>query len=123
MRQMELLPDLPPLAQPAVYFMTDGVRIKIGYTERPPKRRGGELKTEVIYVQPGDELAERTAAGRATGSGQPSGSRRRQRCSCGWRFRWTGAPRAVRSPRWSGSRTTLIASAPPKARRGVILSM
>lgn len=59
MTQMTLLPELPALAQPAVYFMTDGVRVKIGYTERPPRRRGGELKTEVIYVQPGDEVAER----------------------------------------------------------------
>ena len=59
MNQLSLLPELPPLSQPSVYFMTDGVRVKIGYTERAPKRRGGELKTEIIYVQPGDEVAER----------------------------------------------------------------
>jgi len=56
---MTLLPDLPAVAQPAVYFMTDGVRVKIGYTERQPRRRGGELKTEVIYFMPGDEVTER----------------------------------------------------------------
>jgi hypothetical protein len=59
MTQMTLLPDLPALSQPAVYFMTDGVRIKIGFTERPPRRRGGELKTEVIWHMPGDEVTER----------------------------------------------------------------
>jgi hypothetical protein len=58
--QLTLLPDYEP--EPFVsqiYWMTDGIRVKIGYTERPPKRRGGELKTEVIYTEPGDELAER----------------------------------------------------------------
>lgn len=61
MAQLTLLPDLrePDPFVGRVYFMTDGVRIKIGYTERPPRRRGGELKTEVIYTEPGDELAER----------------------------------------------------------------
>ena len=59
--QLVMFPD-PEGPEPflgRVYFMTDGVRIKIGYTERPPKRRGGELKTEVIYAEPGDEVAER----------------------------------------------------------------
>lgn len=59
MTQLLLLPELPAIAQPTVYFMTDGVRVKIGYTERQPRRRGGELKTEVIYHMPGDETAER----------------------------------------------------------------
>ena len=61
MTQLTLLPEYeePYPFIGRVYFMTDGVRCKIGYTERPPKRRGGELKTEVIYVMPGDELAER----------------------------------------------------------------
>ena len=58
---MTLLPDLegPYPFVGLIYWMTDGVRIKVGYTERPPRRRGGELKTEVIYVEPGDKLAER----------------------------------------------------------------
>ena len=61
MAQLTLLPEYeePYPFIGRIYWMTDGVRIKIGYTERPPKRRGGELKTEIIYVQPGDELAER----------------------------------------------------------------
>lgn len=59
MTQLLLLPELPALAQPTVYFMTDGVRVKIGYTERAPRRRGGELKTEIIYAMSGDEVAER----------------------------------------------------------------
>lgn len=61
MTQLTLLPDIeePEPFIGRVYFMTDGVRVKIGYTERPPRRRGGELKTEVVYVMPGDELAER----------------------------------------------------------------
>lgn len=60
MTQLSLLPQPEP--DPfvgRVYWMTDGIRIKIGYTERPPKRRGGELKLEIIYIAPGDELAER----------------------------------------------------------------
>lgn len=61
MTQLAMLPELrePDAFTGRIYFMTDGVRIKIGYTERPPRRRGGELKTEVIYTVPGDELAER----------------------------------------------------------------
>lgn len=61
MTQLTLLPEIdePYPFVGRIYFMTDGVRIKIGYTERPPRRRGGELKTEVIYTEPGDELAER----------------------------------------------------------------
>lgn len=61
MTQLAMLPGMRELDRTAgrVYFMTDGVRIKIGYTERPPRRRGGELKTEIIYTLPGNELAER----------------------------------------------------------------
>ena len=55
---LTLYPDLPASTQPGVYFMTDGIRVKIGYTERPPRRRGGELKTEVIYFMPGDMATE-----------------------------------------------------------------
>lgn len=42
-----------------VYYMTDGYNIKIGYTAREARRRGGELKTEVIYSTPGTQLDER----------------------------------------------------------------
>jgi hypothetical protein len=56
--QMTLLPELPG-KNPGVYFMTDGIRVKIGYTERQPRRRGGELKTEVIHFIPGDISTER----------------------------------------------------------------
>ena len=61
MTQLTLVPEYenPEPFTSRIYWMTDGVRIKIGYTERPPRRRGGELKTEVIYAEPGDELAER----------------------------------------------------------------
>jgi|SRR5215467_7267368 len=59
MTVLTLYPDLPTARQPGVYFMTDGIRVKIGYTERLPRRRGGELKTEVIYFMPGDILTER----------------------------------------------------------------
>jgi hypothetical protein len=59
--QLTLLPgyeDQDPFTS-QIYWMSDGIRMKIGYSERPPKRRGGELKTEVIYTMPGDMAAER----------------------------------------------------------------
>lgn len=56
--QATLYPELPPNGS-GVYYMTDGIRIKIGYTTRLPRRRGGELKTEVLHFLPGDMFTER----------------------------------------------------------------
>lgn len=56
MHQLTLV-DAPVLG--SVYYATDGCNIKIGHTERQPKRRGGEIKTEIIYSVPGGLLDER----------------------------------------------------------------
>lgn len=55
--QDSLYPDLPP-DQGGCYYMTDGIRVKIGYTERPPRRRGGELHTELLLFIPGPPAIE-----------------------------------------------------------------
>jgi hypothetical protein len=44
-----------------VYYATDGCNIKIGYTRRPARRRGGELGVTILYTEPGSELDERRA--------------------------------------------------------------
>lgn len=57
--QLELFPGLPPVVRPTIYCMTDLVRVKFGFTDRPPRRRGGELKAEVLFSYDGDMEAER----------------------------------------------------------------
>lgn len=57
MTQATLMPELPA-ARGGTYYMTDGIRIKIGYTDRPPRRRGGELKTEMLLFIPGPPSTE-----------------------------------------------------------------
>lgn len=57
MTQLTLIKNAPKLG--SVYYATDGCNIKIGHTERQPKRRGGEIKTEIIYSIPGGLIDER----------------------------------------------------------------
>src|SRR5262249_55719537 len=55
--QDTLYPDLAP-TRSGVYYLTDGVRIKIGWSARPPRRRGGELKAEFLLFIPDGETTE-----------------------------------------------------------------
>jgi hypothetical protein len=57
MSQSSLYPELPPSLS-GCYFGTDGIRIKIGFTERPPKRRGGELDLDILFLIPGGPEVE-----------------------------------------------------------------
>lgn len=66
MTQLTLLPDLPGTpAEPRtgiVYLMTDGLKLKWGYTSRGVRQRSGELRAQVIGFMPGtrkDETAFR----------------------------------------------------------------
>lgn len=52
----DLVPEVP---QSSVYYATDGLNIKIGFTSREPRRRGGELKARMILAVPGTMLDER----------------------------------------------------------------
>ena len=74
MHQLTLV-DAPVLG--SVYYATDGCNIKIGHTERQPKRRGGEIedgdastRARVACLTSGVI----TGCGRSTGSAAPSGS-------------------------------------------------
>lgn len=51
------LVDLPVMAE-VVYYATDGCNVKIGRTISP-RRRGGELRVEMLHTIPGSELEER----------------------------------------------------------------
>jgi hypothetical protein len=52
---MEQLSILPATASAGrVYYATDGWRIKIGFTTRSPRRRGGELAAQILWAEPGD---------------------------------------------------------------------
>lgn len=42
-----------------VYYGTDGLNIKIGFTSREPRRRGGELRLRMILTVPGTIFDER----------------------------------------------------------------
>ncbi len=58
--QLSLLPHLvetSPLGQ--VYYATEGCNIKIGWTARTPKKRGGELNVDMLVTFGGGELDER----------------------------------------------------------------
>jgi len=55
------LPDMPEVTgEGQVYFFWDGrLYIKIGWTARPIKRRGGELRAIPIMAIPGSRLLEK----------------------------------------------------------------
>jgi hypothetical protein len=52
------LVDAPLIGSEVVYYATDGYNIKIGRTISP-RRRGGELRVEMLHTIPGGELEER----------------------------------------------------------------
>lgn len=58
MQQLSLFPE-DVVATGHVYYATDGWRIKIGYSTRPPRRRGGELTARIVYAEPGSMQLER----------------------------------------------------------------
>jgi len=51
------LVDPPPTATEVVYYATDGYNIKIGRTNSP-RRRGGELRVQMLHTIPGGQLDE-----------------------------------------------------------------
>lgn len=56
----EPLPGMPAKEAPGlVYFAWSAPYIKIGYTERELKRRGGELKVQMFLSVPGSRLDEK----------------------------------------------------------------
>lgn len=57
MRQLSLI-DVPETTTEVVYYATDGCNIKIGRTVSP-RRRGGELRAEMLYTVPGGDFEER----------------------------------------------------------------
>lgn len=62
MTQLTLLPELPDSrAEPrlgVVYLMTDGLKLKWGYTSRGIGQRSGELRAQVIGFRPGTRADE-----------------------------------------------------------------
>lgn len=57
MRQLSLV-EMPETAAEVVYYATDLYNIKIGRTISP-RRRGGELRVEMLYTIPGSDFEER----------------------------------------------------------------
>jgi hypothetical protein len=55
----QTLDGQPATERGLVYFAWDGCYLKLGYTTRSPKRRGGELDIEIIFSVPGTPLLER----------------------------------------------------------------
>ena len=56
--QLTLL-QLPQVDTEVVYYATEGCLVKIGHTSRSPRRRGGELKVDMLLTIPGGEFEER----------------------------------------------------------------
>lgn len=61
MRQLTLLPDLPDdlIKVGTVYLMSDGLKLKWGYTSRSVRQRSGELRAQVIGFMSGTREDER----------------------------------------------------------------
>lgn len=57
MLQMALI-DIPSTSTEVVYYATDYCNIKIGRSISP-RRRGGELKAQMLYTTPGGDFEER----------------------------------------------------------------
>lgn len=57
MHQLSLV-DVQPVGTEVVYYATDLYNIKIGRTISP-RRRGGELRVEMLHTIPGGQLEER----------------------------------------------------------------
>jgi hypothetical protein len=57
-QQLALVPSLAEVAVETVYYATDMCNIKIGRS-RSPRRRGGELKVEMLMTFAGGQLDER----------------------------------------------------------------
>jgi hypothetical protein len=51
--QLQLFTTPDPVETGRVYLATNGYCFKIGYTTRPVKHRGGELKADIIFSVPG----------------------------------------------------------------------
>lgn len=58
MTQLSLLPNLPKATTEVVYYATDLCNIKIGRSVNP-RRRGGELRAEMLLTFPGGQFEER----------------------------------------------------------------
>jgi hypothetical protein len=58
MQQISLLPPLEATVTEHVYYATDFCNIKIGRSASP-RRRGGELRAEMLYVIPGSAFEEK----------------------------------------------------------------
>lgn len=57
MRQLSLIDAPSSATASAVYYATDGYLIKIGLSGSP-RRRGGELRAQMLYTVPGGRFEE-----------------------------------------------------------------